>query len=76
MTTIAVSLFRSQLLKFLKRVMLGEEVVIVSRGREVARLVPAQEQEKKAWKEIHEMRKKCKLGDVLSPLKADWKVLR
>lgn len=77
MNSIAVSTFRSSILKFLKRVMQGEEISITQRGKTVAWLVPPTDKQAEAIKKLRALRKKAKVGDVITPVGAtDWKVLK
>lgn len=66
MEKIGVSRFRENLLKFIKRVERGETIVITSRGREVALLVPPSDRMKAARKALDELRGQAVVGDIVS----------
>jgi len=72
METIAVSDLRANLMQILKRIEAGATVVITSRGREIARLVPPDDKASNARKELAELRKTAIIGDVLSPVDEEW----
>jgi prevent-host-death family protein len=74
MSSVAVSAFRSDILLFLKKVMQGEEITITARGQEVARLVPPLNKTVAARKALQKLRATSKVGDVVSPIEASWKV--
>ena len=74
MTSIAVSQFRSHLPSYLKKVRRGETIVILSRGREVALLVPPINKLKDTKKRLEQIRKKAFVGDVLSSIPVAWDV--
>lgn len=72
MTDISVSLLKNQLHRVLGRVETGEEVVITSRGKAIARIVPVQDKREQAQKQLQLLRKTCRLGDITSPIGVDW----
>lgn len=76
MQNIAVSQLREKLPAFLKQVQNGETIIVMSRGNEVARLVPPVNESQKARAALKKLRKKCHVGDVLTPLNVDWKALK
>lgn len=75
MKTVAISQFRAHLPSFLDWVGKGREVVITSHGTEVARLVPPF---KKAdiKSRLKTLRKKAKVGDIISPIDTEWDALK
>lgn len=76
MQAVAVSELRSHLPSFLRRVERGEIVVVVSRGREVARLMPPAASMLAARKALGKLRETCVVKDVLSPVGRGWKAAR
>lgn len=72
METIAVSDLRANLMQILKRIEAGATIVITSRGREIARLVPPDDKASNARKALAELRKTAIIGDVLSPIDEEW----
>ena len=73
MQSIAISEFRAHMQRYLRLVGRGEELVITSRGQEVARMMPPHTYQKTAQKKLKQLRITCKIGDVLSPLNTKWK---
>lgn len=64
---VAVSRFRAELPKFLKLAQRGVEIRITSRGRDIARLLPAESDRQQAARELKKLAKNCRIGDLLSP---------
>lgn len=71
METIAVSEFRANLQKVLKRVEGGASITIVSRGRVVAQLMPPQKSQDQERQRLQELGKKIDVafGDFIQLLK-------
>lgn len=57
---------------FLKEVLAGEEIQIMSRGRIVARLVPFEDVSKEAKRKLEALRSRAKVGDVVLPIGEVW----
>jgi prevent-host-death family protein len=74
MQSIAVSDLRANLMKVLKKIEKGSSVIITSRGKAVAQLVPADKSVKQAENKILELRKTAKIHDIISPIEEKWKV--
>ena len=73
MQTIAVSDLRANLMKVLKNIEKGSTVLITSRGKIVAKLIPPEESIKTAEKKLTELSKIAKIHDVISPISENWK---
>ena len=76
MEKVAVSEFRANLVGFLKRVENGEVIALTSRGHEVAKIVPPDDKIKKAKKALKELQDSAIIGDIVSPIDEEWKVLK
>ncbi|NIM18482.1 MAG: type II toxin-antitoxin system prevent-host-death family antitoxin [Candidatus Aminicenantes bacterium] len=74
METVGVNVLRKNLTHILKRVKNGESITIISRGDEVAQLVPPGDKMEKARKALEELRKTAYVGDVVSPVEGDWEI--
>ena len=72
METIAVSEFRANLMKVLKRIEAGATIAITSRGREIARLLPPEGKMSHARKTLVELRKTAVIRDIISPTGEEW----
>jgi prevent-host-death family protein len=72
MNRVNITELRQNLPKLMKRVDRGERLQVTVRGRVVAYLVPALEEQRKAKARIAKWRKTVKLGDVLTPTGAEW----
>ncbi len=74
MKTVAVSEFRAHLVDFLSTVESGETLVLTSRGKEIARIVPPKQAQKQARQKLAELQKYAYIGDVVTPAVAgdEW----
>ncbi len=72
MQEINVTEFRSNLPSYLSRVLDGEELLLTSRGKAIARLVPVSDERVRACEQLVILREKCRIGDVVSPLAEKW----
>lgn len=75
MKQVKVTDFRAQLPKYLARAKAGETVTVFSHGRPVARLVPAAGMSEGAKDRLVALRRKARIGDVVSPIAAEWSAL-
>jgi prevent-host-death family protein len=50
----------------------GGEIEVTSRGRLIARIVPGGDRQQEARSRLAAARKRCKVGDVVSPLGVKW----
>ena len=73
MKQIAVSEFRANMMKILKKIEHGASIDITSRGHVVAKLVPPDFSRSLAREELAQIAKKAIIGDVISPIDTDWK---
>lgn len=73
MNKVAVSNLRENLMVFLKKVENGESVIITSRGKDVAKIVPLEDDMKDSRKILKQLGKSAVIGDILSPLNEKWK---
>ena len=76
MRSIAVSELRNNLMSIIKKVQAGENIVVTSRGNEVAKLVPMENKKQMAKESLKELRKTAYVGDVLSPVNEDWRAAK
>ena len=76
MTIVAISELRAHLPAFIKKVRKGEEIILTSRGKAVAHLVPPDKAKRQAQKSLKALRQKCRIGDILSPIEAPWGALK
>ncbi len=72
MERVAVSDFRANLVKFLKKVERGEVLTLTSRGHEIANIVPPENKMEKAREALKKIRRTAEVGDVLSPISETW----
>jgi antitoxin (DNA-binding transcriptional repressor) of toxin-antitoxin stability system len=59
-----------------RKVEAGEVIMIISQGREVAKLVPPDNEMEKARRMLEELRKTAVVGDVLSPVAEEWEAMK
>jgi len=76
MPEVNVSELRSHLPDYLSRAETGEEILITRRGHIVACLTPFTGNRKRAKRRLAELRAKANVGDVVSPIDADWEAER
>lgn len=76
MLEVPVSEFRSNLNKYLGKAQKGESILLTTRGKSIAQISPPANIQKQAKIKLKALRKKCKLGDVLSPLDEAWEALK
>ena len=76
MLEVNVTELRNHLPDYLGKVKAGEEVLVTLRGKVIARIMPAQNQRSAARVQLSALRKKCKVGDVVSPLAEKWEADR
>ncbi len=72
MTSIAISEFRANMSAVIEKVQQGEVIRLTQRGLEVAKLVPPDLLRESALKELQTLQTTAIIGDVVSPLEADW----
>lgn len=76
MIEVSVTTFRNHIPDYLGKLRKGENIVITSRGKVIARLVPPEDKRQSARLQLTELRRKCRIGDVVSPIDEDWDVCR
>jgi prevent-host-death family protein len=76
MKQVKVTDFRAHLPKYLAQAEAGETVTVLSRGRPIARLVPAAGASENAREKLANLRKQARIGDVISPLGVAWSATR
>lgn len=75
MIQVGVSEFRGHVLSYLKKIKNGQEVVILSRGKAMARLLPPESSQDQARQKLAELAKSSKIGDIISPVVQRWDAL-
>lgn len=76
MAGIKITELRRNPSSYLAEVSKGREIEVTSRGKVIARIVPAQDQRAAARRRLLELRKKCRIGDVISPGGDLWNAQR
>lgn len=72
MRTVAVSELRNNLMSIIKKVQSGENIIVTSRGHEVAQIMPMENKKQMAKERLKKLRKTAYVGDVLSPVNEKW----
>ena len=72
MREVNVTEFRNHMQKYLTHVRRGSEILITSHGQVIARIAPPGDVKGNALKKLRELRKHCKVGDVVSPIDEEW----
>ena len=76
MAKIGISTLRENLSIFLKKVQKGQVITITSRGHEIAKLVPVEDQREKSRELLRKLGKNAYIGDVLSPIDEEWEAMK
>ncbi len=76
MVSVNVTRLRGHLPEYLGMVRKGEEIVVTSRGKVIARIVPDRDAGRAAREKLFALRKKCRIGDVVSPTGVAWESAR
>ena len=76
MVKVNVTELRANLPSYLGKVRKGEEITVTSRGCVIARILPDRGGSQAAREKLAALRKKCRIGDVISPIEANWESAR
>jgi prevent-host-death family protein len=76
METVNISDLRNRLPEYLSRAEAGEEIEVTRRGEVIARILPPQDKRQLAKARLAALRAHAMVGDVLSPVAADWEASR
>ena len=76
MEKVGVSTLRENLTKFLNKVQNGQAIIITSRGREMARLVPVEDKVEESRAILRQLGKNATIGDILSPIDEEWEAMK
>jgi prevent-host-death family protein len=71
---VKVTELRQNLPSYLDKVQKGEELQVTLHGKIIARIVPERDAALAAQQRLAALRKKARLGDVISPLGEAWNV--
>ena len=72
MAKVKITELRQNLRAYLARVREGQTVEVTVRGRVIARIVPEQDRQTATRKWLKKLRKKARVGDVMSPSGEVW----
>jgi prevent-host-death family protein len=72
MKEVNVTELRNNLPAYLGMVKAGEELLLTSRGKKIARLTPVADERADAKEKLALLRGKCRIGDVVSALGEKW----
>ena len=75
MDEVSITELRQQLPSYLGRVAKGATVVVTLHGKPIAKIGPIQDRRAEAARRIEAMRETARVGDLVSPIDADWKAL-
>jgi len=76
MEKVGISTLRENLSIFLKKVQKGQVITITSRGQEMARLIPVEDNREKSREILRELGKNASIGDILSPIYEEWEAMK
>jgi prevent-host-death family protein len=72
MRKVNITELRSHLPDYLGQVQAGDELVVTSHGKAIARILPSEDIHDAARKQLKALRKKSYVGDVISPIGEVW----
>jgi prevent-host-death family protein len=72
MRTVPITELRNHLQKYIASVTQGDEILVTSHGKVLARILPPVDPRQEAKKKLRALRLHCKVGDVVSPLEEGW----
>lgn len=72
MREVNVTELRNHLPRYLSSARKGTEILVTSHGEVIARIVPPVDAQQEAIKQLKELRKHCKINDVISPTGEKW----
>lgn len=72
MRSINITELRNHLPHYLSTVQRGNKILVTTHGKVIARIVPPVDTKSEALKQLKILRKKCKVGDVVSPIDDEW----
>jgi prevent-host-death family protein len=72
MHSVSITTLRNHLQEYLSGVARGDEILVTSHGKGVARILPPVDLRQEAKKKLHALRQHCMVGDVVSPLEDTW----
>ena len=76
MAKVNVTELRQNLPAYLVEAQKGKEIEVTSRGKVIARIVAGNETHDEARTRLLAARKRCRIGDILSPSGAAWNAER
>ena len=76
MPKVNVTALRQNLPAYLVDVQKGKEIEVTSRGKVIARIVPGSETHDDARARLLAARRRCRIGDILSPTGTAWNAER
>jgi len=72
MIEVNITEFRNHLPEYLGQVKKGEDIILTSRGKVIARVTPVTDEREAARGALMLLRGTCRIGDVISPLDEKW----
>lgn len=72
MREVNVTELRNHLPHYLASAYNGAEILVTSHGKIIARIIPPVDTKLEAQKQLKNLRKKCKITDVISPIDESW----
>ena len=72
MIEVNITEFRNHLPEYLGQVKKGEDIILTSRGKVIARVTPVTDERVVARGALMQLRETCRIGNVISPLDERW----
>ncbi len=74
MIATAISDFRAHISKYLAIISKGKEVIITSRGKAVAKVIPPENKSVNARKKLEKLSETAVIKNITDPVSAEWKM--
>lgn len=72
MREVNITELRSHLPKYLSSAQRGTEILVTSHGHVIARIMPPVDLQREASEQLKELRTRCHVVDVVSPIEETW----
>lgn len=72
MRQVNITELRNHLPKYLSSVQKGHTLLVTAHGQAIAQIIPPTDTQAEAIEQLKKLRKKCEIGDVISPINEKW----
>ena len=72
MQKIAVSNFRANIHKALRKINMGEGIILTANGKPIAKIIPLEDDQAIAQQKLNSISKTANIKDIISPIDVSW----